>query len=310
MMRGLLLAVVVSASWWSAPALAISGAIPRLPDQIPGHELPLIQEHRYTMRGRVRPLLAFWVSKDDVGSASIRWRGDESAAAYELIIGSDPSRSPRQLNRWGYLAEEIRGDQSLILGLMSKTDEQSLDEVEPGLKQTSLTRPLDTIRGHVTAHAAYSLVSPIQPAGDWTYRDVDTAIDLLFAGSARGPIQEIARPGGTRPGFLTSVEELVQRTVQAHKRGQSLSPGSLSYVYGRRLYVMQMRQVVLLPLFELEGRTYQRVLRARFEARRQDSRRVSQFELIYGTSGSLSGVPILISYQPKWWLQIELHLQA
>jgi hypothetical protein len=310
MPRGLLLAAVVSASWWGAPALAVSDVIPGLPDQIPGHELPLIQEHRYTMRGRVRPLLAFWISRDDVGSASIRWRGDETAAAYELMIGSDPGRSPRQLNRWGYLAEEVRGDHSLVLGLMSKSDEQSLDEVETGLTQTSLTRPLETIRGHVTAHAAYSLVSPMQPSGDWTYRDVNTAIDLLFAGSARGPVQEVARPGGTRPGFLTSVDELVQRSVQAHKRGQSPSPGSLSYVYGRRLYVMQMRPVVFLPQFELDGRTYQRVLRARFEARRQDSRRVSQFELIYGTSGPLSGVPILISYQPKWWLQVELHLQG
>ena len=40
------------------------------------------------------------------------------------------------------------------------------------------------------------------------------------------------------------------------------------------------------------------------------SRSGTRFELVYGASGALAGIPILISYQPKWWLQVDLVLKS
>src|SRR5262245_61860626 len=68
--------------------------------------LPVRIEHRYRMLGKVRPLL-FWISRDDVGGARIRWTGADAANGFELLIGSDPARAPRQINKWGYIAEEV-----------------------------------------------------------------------------------------------------------------------------------------------------------------------------------------------------------
>jgi hypothetical protein len=77
--------------------------------QAAGTELPVVSEHRYRMLAKVRPLL-FWISKDDVGGAKVSWRGSEDGGfGLDLLIGSDPRRAPRQINKWGYIAEQVRG---------------------------------------------------------------------------------------------------------------------------------------------------------------------------------------------------------
>jgi hypothetical protein len=279
-----------------------------LPDQLPGVHLPTLQEHHYTMSGRVRPLLAFWIGRDDVGSGWIRWKRSEHTTAYELMIGSDPDLAPGRLNRWGYLVEEVRGGESLVFGLMSKSDEQSLNEAEAGLTKAGQARPFETMRGHVAERSAYALISPIRPPRDLTYRDAGTAINLFFATPPNGEIREVTRPVGGRAGFLTSVAELVHATASAHRPGARTSSPALSYVYGYRVYELRIREVVALSRFEAGGRVYDNVLLSRFEAQREGSRQTSRFELVYPTRGPLAEVPIRISYRPKWWLEVELHL--
>ena len=78
-------------------------------DASAGNGLPVVAEHYYRMLAKVRPLL-FWISRDNVGGARIGWLGDQSGSkGFELLIGSDPARAPRKINRWGYIAEELRG---------------------------------------------------------------------------------------------------------------------------------------------------------------------------------------------------------
>jgi hypothetical protein len=92
---------VCLASLLMTPLAAIS--------QAAGTELPVVSEHRYRMLAKVRPLL-FWISKDDVGGAKVSWRGSEDGGfGLDLLIGSDPRRAPRQINKWGYIAEQVRG---------------------------------------------------------------------------------------------------------------------------------------------------------------------------------------------------------
>jgi|SRR5579872_1430349 len=64
-------------------------------------------QYDYIMTARVR-LLLFWVGKDDVGGGYIR-RGsvpeDPASDVIELLIGSDPAKAPRAINRWGAASE-------------------------------------------------------------------------------------------------------------------------------------------------------------------------------------------------------------
>src|SRR5262245_5961432 len=60
------------------------------------------QRHHYTMNARVRPLL-FWIGRDDVGDAVVAKRQNGESVGYSLLIGSDPDRAPRRINRWGYI---------------------------------------------------------------------------------------------------------------------------------------------------------------------------------------------------------------
>ena len=71
---------------------------------------PIHKEYRYRMSAAIRPLL-FWIGDSDVGGARIVWRrGEDGRRGYEFLLGSDPIRAPRKINRWGFVREELRGD--------------------------------------------------------------------------------------------------------------------------------------------------------------------------------------------------------
>src|SRR3954471_19455782 len=97
-----------------AAPIAAPGEV--IPSTVPGIDLPVTKEHTYKMSGRVRALL-LWIGRDDVGSGVIRWRGTGDDHAYELLIGSDPAKAPARLNKWGFLAEQIRAGECDVFGV-------------------------------------------------------------------------------------------------------------------------------------------------------------------------------------------------
>jgi hypothetical protein len=278
-----------------------------LPSELPGSAMPIVQEHIYKMAGRVRALV-FWIGRDDVGSGRIRWRAQGEDNAYELLIGSDPMRAPGKLNRWGYLAEEVQDGECAVVGVMSKSNEEGLGDVKADLAKRSAGRPFETIRGRVTSNQAFALVTTVQASSNATYRDADAVLGLTLGGESEAN-RQIDRPSGARPGFLSSVAEIIRKTVASHSRGQRLAAETLPFVYGDRLYELHLHDATPLARFEHDGRTYEHVIRGRFETGRP-GQSGSRFELVYGTSGPLAEIPILISYQPKWWLQVELTIQS
>jgi hypothetical protein len=298
-------AVALSSGLSAAPAPAARGV---LPSELPGSTLPVVHEHTYKMSGRVR-MLFLWIGRDDVGSGVIRWRGaeEEGDYAYELLIGSDPLRAPGKLNRWGYLAEEVQDGECAVVGVMSKSTETGLSEVKAGLKQQAAGRPFDTIRGRVTPSQAFARVTTIEAAGNVSYREADAVLGLALGASVDG-MKQIERPSGTRPGFLSSVAEMIRESVASNAKGQRLAAQTIPYIYGDRLYELRLLDATPLTRFERDGRTYEDVIRGRFETGRP-GHSGSRFELVYGTSGPFAEIPILISYQPKWWLQVELEIQ-
>jgi hypothetical protein len=50
------------------------------------------------------------------------------------------------------------------------------------------------------------------------------------------------------------------------------------------------------------------VIASDFETRSAYDGEVTQFSITYGTEGPLAEIPLAASYQPRWWMQIELTL--
>jgi len=274
---------------------------PGVPTEIPGRDLPVVREHTYRMAGKIR-LLMLWVGRDDVGSGVITWRGAGNEKAIELLIGSDPQRAPGELNKWGYLVEAMRGGESSVVGLISQENDDRLSDVKAGLKTRKEQRAFDTIRGYAAAAEGMARVGTLYAPSNLTYHDADTVLKDVLADSSLD-IKRVARSGDVRPGFLSSLTELLAASLDKKNYNQRIR-----YIHGDRLY--QIRHIESTPLarFERDGRTWQNVIRGSFETGEAGGRPGTRFELVYGSSGALSGIPIVISYQPKWWLQVDLVL--
>ncbi len=90
---GLAGALVVGALAQPAPAPQAAPGVPDPSLQVAAllqGKLPVVAEHRYRIAGKIRPLL-FWIGKDSVGGARLRWRrARRGGKGYDLLIGSDP----------------------------------------------------------------------------------------------------------------------------------------------------------------------------------------------------------------------------
>jgi hypothetical protein len=268
---------------------------------VPGRDLPVVREHTYRMAGKIRMLL-LWVGRDDVGSGVIKWRGGGSHRAFEVLIGSDPQKAPSQLNKWGFIVEEIREGESSVVGLISQENDDRLSDVKADLKRRKDLRAFDTIRGRVTADEGKARVGTLHAASELTYRDVAAVLHDVCADTSL-PVKRLTRRDDMRAGFLSSLSELIASTIARRPLRR------IPYIHGDTVYELRLLESTPLARFERDGRSFENVIRARFETGRS-GRRGTRFELVYGTAGALAGVPVLISYQPKWWLQVDLVLHT
>jgi hypothetical protein len=297
--RSLLATALVVA--WGLTGAGSTTIAPGVPTRIPGRDLPVVREHTYRMAGKIR-LLMLWVGRDDVGSGVIRWRSARDEKAIELLIGSDPQRAPGQLNKWGYLVEAMRGGESSVVGLISQEKDDRLSDVKAGLKTRKERRAFDTIRGYAAAAEGMARVGTLYAPSHLTYHDADTVLNGVLADASLA-VKRVARGGDVRPGFLTSLTELLAASLDKKSYNQRIR-----YIHGDRLYQLRLIESTPLARFERDGRTWQNVIRGRFETGEAETRSGTRFELVYGASGALTGIPIVISYQPKWWLQVDLVL--
>ena len=127
-------------------------------------------------------------------------------------------------------------------------------------------------------------------------------------GPARG---ECSRPGG----FLSTTEELLERSLTAEK-----TPVSLCYIYNARPYTLTLQRVIPIATkavritLKEKGRrinqTYRDIKESQFQIYNQESGAKTDFSVLLGTTGELRGVPVQINYQPNWWFQIVLNLKT
>jgi hypothetical protein len=261
--------------------------------------LPVVAEHYYRMLAKIRPLL-FWISRDNVGGARIGWLGDQGGSkGFELLIGSDPARAPRKINRWGYIAEELRGSTASTLGVMKQSNEESIDEAKAKLGHDSDgTHTFKAIRATAANGQAKADVMTLQAGSDLTYRDVGSVLMLVNDNASTTNTKTVSLPPGTRPGFLLALSDLMSNPKLK----------SVAYVYNGRLHTLHVKGIDAASM-RLSGREYTQLVRARFETENQATRERTPFEITYGTTGNLKEVPVHVMYQPKWWFQVELFLE-
>ncbi|MDE3154656.1 MAG: hypothetical protein KGN76_06110 [Acidobacteriota bacterium] len=263
--------------------------------------------HHYEMNGQIRPLLFFWIGRDDVGGATITWHRGQGTAGYSLLIGSDPARAPRGINRWGYIDEEIRGSVTNLLGVMTASNEQSLEEAEASVdRHADGTHAFRVIRASIDGRQSRSAVTTLDTRQDYSFHQLGAVLDRIPPETA-GDIRMVTVPDGIEPGFLSAVASLIHATVVEGPSGGA-RPASARYVYHGRLYDLRVARVRPVAALTVNGTTYRQLLRAEFENRNAATGSVTHFSLTYGTEGDLREIPVTISYQPRWWLRIELTL--
>jgi hypothetical protein len=97
--------------------------------------------------------------------------------------------------------------------------------------------------------------------------------------------------------------------VQASRAPGGVRRGAaVTYVYHGRLYQLSATRVEAVSRLRVGSMTYLQVLAADFEIRNTDTGELTPFSMTYGTDGPFAEVPLAASYQPRWWMRVDLAL--
>jgi len=264
--------------------------------------------HDYVMSARIRPLLLFWITRRDVGRATVTWRTGAGQHGYSLLIGSDPDRA-HGINRWGYLDEQIHGPDASLIGLMTVSGEQSIQEVEARLKSGVDGHAFKVIRGSIEGDRAEAVVTTLDTPEDYSFRQLNDVLALLPPASTQDRSRTLDLPAGTQPGFLSALADLVHETVQ--RRGDPAGvarDAPIRYFYYGRMYELRAARVRPVSALRVGETRYRDLLEAEFENLNLSSGEITRFGMTYGTTGQLREIPVTMTYQPRWWLRVDLAL--
>ena len=311
--RVLTIALVVALA--GAGAIAASRKAPSPIDVLfdaptwrPGGQWPEFRTEHYRMAGRIRPLL-FWIGRDNVGLARIDWRrGPSGAVAYELLIGTDPALAPQRLNRWGYIAEEIDGRNGRLLGIISKSEERTVGDVRAGRDDDGRRGAFSVIRATVRDGRSDATMWTAHTLDSLTLHEAGQVFAAIEQTPADAEHHEQVVPVGMQPGFLAAVANLIDRSVRAHRTSpdavEALRKVAILYAYGDSLHDLSLRSHA--SQRELIDEQLVTTIHGKFETRERTTGDKTRFEVGYGRDGCLSGIPVSIKYQPRWWLSVEL----
>jgi hypothetical protein len=267
------------------------------------------ERHHYLMSARVRPLLLFWIGRSNVGDAIVTRAALPDETRYSLLIGSDPDRAPRRINRWGYIEERIREGSATVVGLMTESDEASVEEAEANLrKEGSGVHTFKVIHAAIDAERSRSVVTAVGAPADYSFRQVQTVLALAGDGEPDNKSRVVQLPRGTRPGFLSALAEIIHAQAESARMGTVRAGRPLTYVYHGKFYELRATSVQFNPTFEVNALRYARVVSGQFAMKSLADGEETRFTLSYAIDGRLAEVPLTMSYQPRWWMQVNLTL--
>lgn len=261
---------------------------------------------QYVVRGRIRPLFV-WTGRHEVGAA--RFARNEGASGVnrrlEIVIGTDPDRAPMRLNRWGYIAETVCGTRASLLGLMTQSDEENLSDAV-NIDTASGGQPFTAIRAAQSDGVVRTELFRLAPPENPTFKQVDAVLARLPA-PREG--RRTAVPAGVDSGFLVALTGLAHDSVVASARSGAAAGPPRRYVYDGRLYDLSAGVVRLADL-TVNGRRHAAPLEGSFQIRNLTTGSTTAFRMSVGTGATDAEVPLRVVYQPRWWLELELSLDA
>jgi len=268
---------------------------------------PVTAEHRYRLSAAIRPLL-FWVGRSNVGGARIVWRADgDGRRGYELLLGSDPARAPRRINRWGFAREDADPSGARTVGVMNRSEDDSLDQAKAGLGRGRDGYFFKMNRARVENGVARAEATALWAPEDYTFRQLDELQTFADAAQPTPRVRENRLPPGTHPGLLFALADLVRAGVAAARdpSGRGPRPATVQYTFNAGVYDLAIRSWERVEAARYGERAYGNLVRLEFESRNREKGTTERFVFACGTEGDLAEVPVFIRYQPKWWFKIE-----
>lgn len=259
--------------------------------------LPPPVEHHYILAARVRPLL-FWIRRDNVGAGRIRWATAPHGRSLELLIGSDPDRVPMRINRWGYIGEFTRPGEADVIGVMTETEETTVEEAQRNLDSAGAQHVYRAMRTQIRDGSSLTTLFGLMFPRTVTYRAVDDVRQQMV--DKEGTTRKVPVPHGVDHGFLTSVSFLVDTSVALHHAGSL--PGRLKrhFLYANMLYELRL---------ESSKPAAPDTLQSEFAVLNRTTGKTTRFHMTYGVQAPFAGIPLQVVFRPNWWFEAELNLE-
>jgi hypothetical protein len=282
---------------------------------------PAVQ-YNYVMTARVR-LLLFWVGSDDVGGGYIRRSTsvvNPEVRMIEVLFGSDPVKAPRNINHWGAATEAYDGRSTRMLGFMKSAKTGSASDAEAEIRRQSAKgeHPFEALLSIVEADRAIARKTTLVADSDLNIHHLAKAQDLAVRQLQReGKMRELRGPDlkcDSGRGFLQTIDDLTARALSG-----AVMPSSKCYVYNARNYTLTLKRAARVAVKKIDfqrkkgakvEKTYSDLLDLDFVVTNQASGERTGFQMLVGTTGQHSGVPIQIVHQPNWWFQVVLNLDT
>jgi hypothetical protein len=122
-------------------------------------------------------------------------------------------------------------------------------------------------------------------------------LDLALRESPEGKPRTIRLPPGTRPGFLAALVDAMHT-----------STGPIAYVYHGRIYELRQTDARTIPDLRIARKSYGRAIAADFTITSTHDGERTHFSMTYGTERPFAQVPLTVSFQPRWWMEVNLTL--
>ena len=296
------------------------------------NEPALRGNYEYAMTARLR-LLFFWVTRSDVGAGTIR-RGalpeDAQREMITLLIGSDPAKA-RKINRWGAAMEVVQHapdeartvETSVFFGFMTraKADETS-DEAKARMEKEKSSKAFQYqgVLSRLDGQQGIAKTVPIATEKELDIFQFGPMKEKVFAELSSGAGKFRETPAALRQkcarvrGFLASVAELVDEAL-----ARGVKKNEACYIHYGELYTLKLTDARAVAektvKFEMKSEprvfehTYKDLLDTQFQIVNHQTGKKTEFGLLMATQGRLRGVPVQITYQPNWWIQIVLNLK-
>ena len=292
--------IAVGSSLDLTPAPAAASTIHEISrTDTPNPGVSAYAEHRYRIVGKLR-LAVIWSKHDDIGSARMTWRSDPNSSAMALMVGSDPQRAPRSLNKWGYLREEVRSDRAEVFTVRSLGGSESSSATAYTASEGPLFGASCSSIGNTDVTGAKTTVS----AEGVTYRMFDRLLDRI-ALAPRWQGKHTTRPEGADAGFLTALQHVIRA---GRNDSTSTKAGPIAYIYNSTIYDLTMQGSRLLGATTVGSRRFDQLIRTDVSVRNRTTEEITKFAVTYSPDQAGAPLPIQIFCQPNFWLSVELRL--